>query len=178
MNETEINKLFNKMVNKFQKGGFINCLRAGGTVSTCKCGKKISIGAEGMKADNSMTKRDAMKSRKQALAKNRRPELQEVVSEVNIPGLVPSEQISFFTEAFPKSFAQARSLGLPNFNWRNKGVFSTKVSNEQPSLPAYTNLPAAKIVETRSTIRPRSRSLGRTGSSIRDEYIRRGVLAE
>ena len=42
MNESEINKLIEDMVKKFNNGGFIDCLRNGGTVSKCKCGKKIS----------------------------------------------------------------------------------------------------------------------------------------
>lgn len=43
MNESEINKLINSMTNKFKNGGFIDCLRAGGTVPECKCGKKIGV---------------------------------------------------------------------------------------------------------------------------------------
>ena len=42
MNESEINKLIEDMVKKFNNGGFIDCLRKGGTIPTCKCGKKIS----------------------------------------------------------------------------------------------------------------------------------------
>ena len=38
MNESEINKLINSMTNKFKNGGFIDCLRNGGSVSKCKCG--------------------------------------------------------------------------------------------------------------------------------------------
>lgn len=38
MNESEINKLIKSMTKKFENGGFIDCLRAGGTVSKCKCG--------------------------------------------------------------------------------------------------------------------------------------------
>ena len=51
MNESEINKLINSMTNKFKNGGFINCLRAGGTIPECKCGKKIAKGATGMEMD-------------------------------------------------------------------------------------------------------------------------------
>ena len=42
MNESEINKLIEDMVKKFNNGGFIDCLRNGGTIPACKCGKKIS----------------------------------------------------------------------------------------------------------------------------------------
>ena len=38
MNESEINKLINSMTKKFKNGGFIDCLRNGGSVSKCKCG--------------------------------------------------------------------------------------------------------------------------------------------
>ena len=42
MDESEINKLIEDMVKKFNNGGFIDCLRNGGTIPTCKCGKKVS----------------------------------------------------------------------------------------------------------------------------------------
>ena len=38
MNESEINKLINSMTKKFKNGGFIDCLRNGGSVEKCKCG--------------------------------------------------------------------------------------------------------------------------------------------
>ena len=48
MNESEINKLINSMTKKFKNGGFIDCLRAGGTVPQCKkCGGKAPIKADG-----------------------------------------------------------------------------------------------------------------------------------
>ncbi len=56
MNESEINKLINSMTKKFKNGGFIDCLRAGGTVPECKCGKKIAKGATGMEMDNPPTR--------------------------------------------------------------------------------------------------------------------------
>jgi hypothetical protein len=45
MNESEINKLINSMTKKFQNGGMIDCLRAGGkTYAECKkCGGKTPI---------------------------------------------------------------------------------------------------------------------------------------
>lgn len=43
MDEQGINKIVDKMTKKFKNGGLIDCLRRGGTVSTCKCGKKIGI---------------------------------------------------------------------------------------------------------------------------------------
>lgn len=51
MNESEISKLIKDMVKKFSNGGFIDCLRNGGTVSKCKCGKRIDKGASGMIMD-------------------------------------------------------------------------------------------------------------------------------
>lgn len=51
MNESEINKLINSMTKKFKNGGFIDCLRAGGTISKCKCGDRIAKGATGMEMD-------------------------------------------------------------------------------------------------------------------------------
>jgi hypothetical protein len=51
MNESEINKLIKSMAKKFNNGGFIDCLRNGGTIPTCKCGKKIDKGASGMTMD-------------------------------------------------------------------------------------------------------------------------------
>lgn len=56
MNESEINKLINSMTKKFKNGGFIDCLRAGGTVSKCKCGEKVAKGATGMEMDNPPTR--------------------------------------------------------------------------------------------------------------------------
>lgn len=47
MNESEINKLIKDMVKKFSNGGFIDCLRNGGTVSKCKCGKRIDMQQDG-----------------------------------------------------------------------------------------------------------------------------------
>lgn len=41
MNESEINKLINSMTKKFKNGGMIDCLRAGGSVSNCKCGQTL-----------------------------------------------------------------------------------------------------------------------------------------
>ena len=41
MNESEINKLINSMTKKFKNGGFIDCLRNGGSIHQCKCGKKV-----------------------------------------------------------------------------------------------------------------------------------------
>ena len=52
MNESEINKLINSMTKKFENGGFIDCLRNGGSVEKCKCGcDKIAKAANGMVAD-------------------------------------------------------------------------------------------------------------------------------
>ena len=51
MNESEINKLINSMTKKFKNGGFIDCLRAGGTIPECKCGDRIAKGATGMEMD-------------------------------------------------------------------------------------------------------------------------------
>ncbi len=49
MNESEINKLINSMTKKFKNGGFIDCLRNGGSISKCKCGcDKIVKGDEGI----------------------------------------------------------------------------------------------------------------------------------
>ena len=59
MNEQEINKLVDKMTKKFKNGGFIDCLRAGGTIPECKCGKKIAKGATGMGIDNKKSRVDA-----------------------------------------------------------------------------------------------------------------------
>ena len=47
MNESEINKLINSMTKKFQNGGFIDCLRNGGSVEKCKCGCDKIAKAEG-----------------------------------------------------------------------------------------------------------------------------------
>lgn len=41
MDESEIKNVVGKMTKKFQKGGFIDCLREGGSVDKCKCGKTI-----------------------------------------------------------------------------------------------------------------------------------------
>lgn len=41
MNESEINKLIKDMAKKFKNGGFIDCLRGGGSVKDCGCGSKI-----------------------------------------------------------------------------------------------------------------------------------------
>ena len=41
MNESEINKLIKDMVKKFKNGGFIDCLRGGGSVKDCGCESKI-----------------------------------------------------------------------------------------------------------------------------------------
>ena len=50
MNESEINKLINSMTKKFKNGGFINCLRNGGSISKCKCGcDKIAKAQDGEK---------------------------------------------------------------------------------------------------------------------------------
>ena len=48
MNESEINKLINSMTKKFQNGGMIDCLRAGGkTYAECKkCGGKTPLKAQ------------------------------------------------------------------------------------------------------------------------------------
>ena len=49
MNESEINKLINSMTKKFKNGGFIDCLRNGGSVSKCKCGcDKIAKAGNGL----------------------------------------------------------------------------------------------------------------------------------
>ena len=47
MNESEINKIVNKMINKFRTGGVIDCLRNGGrTYAECKkCGGRMPIKA-------------------------------------------------------------------------------------------------------------------------------------
>lgn len=42
MNESEINKLINSMTKKFKNGGFIDCLRNGGSIKDCGCGSKIN----------------------------------------------------------------------------------------------------------------------------------------
>ena len=47
MNESEINKLINSMTKKFKNGGFIDCLRSGGSISKCKCGEKIAKAGNG-----------------------------------------------------------------------------------------------------------------------------------
>lgn len=49
MNESEINKLINSMTKKFENGGFIDCLRNGGSVEKCKCGCDKIAKAEGGK---------------------------------------------------------------------------------------------------------------------------------
>lgn len=50
MNESEINKLINSMTKKFENGGFIDCLRNGGSVEKCKCGcDKIAKAEDGKK---------------------------------------------------------------------------------------------------------------------------------
>ena len=50
MNESEINKLINSMTNKFKNGGFIDCLRDGGSIEKCKCGcDKIAKARGGLK---------------------------------------------------------------------------------------------------------------------------------
>jgi hypothetical protein len=50
MNESEINKLINSMTKKFNNGGFIDCLRNGGSISKCKCGcDKIAKAQDGDK---------------------------------------------------------------------------------------------------------------------------------
>lgn len=52
MNESEINKLINSMTKKFKNGGFIDCLRNGGSVEKCKCGcDKIAKAAKGTYED-------------------------------------------------------------------------------------------------------------------------------
>jgi hypothetical protein len=52
MNESEINKLINSMTKKFKNGGFIDCLRNGGSVEKCKCGcDKIAKAAKGTNED-------------------------------------------------------------------------------------------------------------------------------
>ena len=45
MNESEIKNVVDKMMKKFQKGGFIDCLREGGSIDKCKCGKTIKAQA-------------------------------------------------------------------------------------------------------------------------------------
>lgn len=47
MNESEINKLINSMTKKFKNGGFIDCLRGGGSVKDCGCGSKIEKAQQG-----------------------------------------------------------------------------------------------------------------------------------
>ena len=47
MNESEINKLINSMTKKFKNGGFIDCLRNGGSVEKCKCGCNKIAKAQG-----------------------------------------------------------------------------------------------------------------------------------
>lgn len=47
MNESEINKLIKDMVKKFKNGGFIDCLRGGGSVKDCGCGSKIEKAQQG-----------------------------------------------------------------------------------------------------------------------------------
>ena len=50
MDESEINKLINSMTKKFENGGFIDCLRNGGSVEKCKCGcDKIAKAEDGKK---------------------------------------------------------------------------------------------------------------------------------
>lgn len=52
MNEQEINKIVDKMTKKFKNGGFIDCLRNGGSVKDCGCGAKmVRKGAGGMETD-------------------------------------------------------------------------------------------------------------------------------
>ena len=52
MNESEINKLINSMTNKFKNGGFIDCLRNGGSIEKCKCGcDKIAKAEDGTNKD-------------------------------------------------------------------------------------------------------------------------------
>lgn len=47
MNESEINKLIEDMVKKFNNGGMIDCLRKGGSVKDCGCGSKIEKAQDG-----------------------------------------------------------------------------------------------------------------------------------
>lgn len=58
MKESEINKLIKDMVKKFNNGGFIDCLRNGGTVSKCKCGKRIGMQQDGGR----ITRKDALET--------------------------------------------------------------------------------------------------------------------
>ena len=44
MNESEIKNVVDKMTKKFQNGGLIDCLRAGGSIKECKkCGGKTPV---------------------------------------------------------------------------------------------------------------------------------------
>lgn len=50
MNESELKEIVNKMTKKFVKGGMIDCLRNGGSISKCKCGcDKIAKAQDGDK---------------------------------------------------------------------------------------------------------------------------------
>jgi hypothetical protein len=66
MNESEINKLINSMTKKFQNGGFIDCLRAGGkTYAECKkCGGKTPVIKDQEPAEKLTTKTNDGKTRR------------------------------------------------------------------------------------------------------------------
>lgn len=46
-------------VDMHKNGGFMNCLRNGGSISKCKCGDRIAKGATGMEMDNKKSRVDA-----------------------------------------------------------------------------------------------------------------------
>ena len=84
MNESEINKLITSMTNKFKNGGFINCLRSGGSIPTCKCGKSIKA-QMGTSLGNGSNINDPTPDGRTMIEAARRKQIAEAPYEQNMP---------------------------------------------------------------------------------------------